>query len=554
MRHSSSSRRRRLLGLALTGVLAASAVGCGGGSSSSGGGGDTLVFGASADPAILDGPFVSDGESLRVIRQVFEGLVTTKEGSTDIKPALAKSWDVSPDGKTYTFHLRDGVKFQDGTDFNADAVCYNFDRWYHFTGILQSPSVTYYYQTVFGGFAKNEDKSLPTSLFSSCDAKDKGTAVITLSHPSSTFLTALSLPALSMASPTALKKYHADSVSGSGDSPKFNGSYGTEHPTGTGPFTFDSWTKGDKLVLTRNDNYWGKKAKVQTLIFRPIADGPARKQALEAGDIDGYDLVDPSDVASLKKDGFDILRRPAFNVGYIGFNQAMPPMDNPKIRQAIAYAVNRQKLVKTKYPAGAQVAKEFMPPQLWGYNPNVPDYSYDPAKAKKLIAQSGVKNPTLQFWYPSNVSRPYMPDPAGNFQLIKADLEAVGFKVKAKTAPWTPDYIDAVQGGKAQMYIIGWTGDFGDPDNFIGTFFQKKAPDWGFSKPDLFKKLDAAEAETDQNKRAEMYKQINAEIMQFLPGLPYVHTQPALAFKPSVKGFVPSPVNNEDFNTVYLKK
>ncbi len=518
-------------------------------SGDSGASGGTLVFGSSTDPVILDGAYVSDGESLRVVQQIFEGLVTTKEGSTDIEPTLAESWTTSDDGLTWTFALRQGVKFHDGTDFNGEAVCANFDRWYNFTGLQQADSVSYYWVTVFGGFKQNEDPDQPASLYSSCTAPDANTAVITLTRPSSAFLSALSLPSFSIASPAALTEYKADEVGGTAESPSFTGTFGTEHPVGTGPFVFDSWVKGDKLTLKANPDYWGTKAKLDTLIFTPIADGPARRQALEAGDIDGYDQVDPADIEALQAD-YEVLQRPAFNVAYVGINQKIKPLDDIKVRQAIAYALNREQLITSQYPTGAEVAKEFMPPDVFGYADDVTDYPYDPAKAKALLAETGQPNPTVEFWYPSGVSRPYMPNPSANFQLFKADLEAVGFTVVPKTAPWSPDYLAAVESGKAALFLLGWTGDFGDPDNFVGTFFQAPSGQFGFSNPEIFSLLDQAEVEVDQDKRVELYQEANRKIMDFLPGVPYAHTSPYLAFLPKVKGFVPSPVNNESFAPV----
>ncbi len=179
--------RRGLVALGMAGALALSLAACGGDSGSDdSGGGDTLVFGSSADPVILDGAYVSDGESLRAIRQIFEGLVDTAPGSTDIVPKLAESYDASDDGKVWTFKLREGVKFQDGTDFNAEAVCANFERWYNFTGLQQADTVSYYYLTVFGGFKNNESDSLGESLYSSCKAVDDATAEVTLTRASST--------------------------------------------------------------------------------------------------------------------------------------------------------------------------------------------------------------------------------------------------------------------------------------------------------------------------------------------------------------------------------
>ncbi len=553
-----TSRTLRTI-LAVTASVSLAATACGGDSDkdadkggSSGKKGGTLVFGTSADPVVLDGAYVSDGESLRAIRQIFETLVTTKLGGTDIEPELATEFSADEAGTAWTFKLREGVKFHDGTDFDAKAVCFNFDRWYNFKGIQASESVAYYWVTVFGGFAQNADPTVK-SLYKSCEAKGANEAVINLTSPSSSFLAGLALPSFSIASPKALAEFGADKVSGTGDAPKFEGTFGTEHPIGTGPFKLESFTPKDKLVLVRNDDYWGEKALLDKVIFKPIADGPARRQALEAGDIQGYDFVDPSDADALKGSGFQILERPAFNVGYVGFNQAKPPMDNPKIRQAIAHALNREALVKAKYPPGSEVATQFMPPELFGYADDVTKYEYSVDKAKALIAESGVKNPTLEFFYPTDVSRPYMPDPAANFQAFKADLEAAGFKITPKSVPWRPDYNNNVgTGNGGHIRLLGWTGDFGDPDNFVGTFFRTKSKAWGFDNAEIFKLLEDGRIETDQEKRTEVYKNANRKIMEFLPGVPYVHTKPALAFAKGVQGYRTSPVSLEPFSLVSL--
>ena len=551
-------RRRGPSALGLAVLLAATAA-CGGGESgndeepggeaSSGG---TMVFGTSADPVSMDGAYVSDGESLRVVRQLFETLVTTEPGGTDIVPALAEEWEASEDGKSWTFKLREGVKFHDDTDFDAEAVCANFDRWHNFKGVQQSASVSYYYQTVFTGYAKNESPDLGPSLYESCEAQDATTAVINLTSSSASFLSGLALASFSIASPTALEKYEADKVTGTGDEPRFEGAFGTKNPVGTGPFELETFEPNNRLVLTRFKDYWGEPAKLDKVIFKPIADGPARRQALEAGEIQGYDLVDPADLGALESAGFQLVERPAFNVGYVGFNTAKPPFDNLKIRQAIAHALNREALLKAKYPPGAEVATQFMPPSLFGYSKDVPEYEYDVEKAKQLIAESGVTNPTLEFWYPTGVSRPYMPDPVANFQAFSADLTAAGFKVVPKSAPWNPDYLNAVDAGGTGMRLLGWTGDFGDPDNFVGTFFRTKQPAWGPLEESIYTDLEAARAEGAEDKRAQMYEDVNEKIMEFLPGVPYVHTSPSLAFAEGVSGYVPSPVSIEDFSQVSL--
>jgi peptide/nickel transport system substrate-binding protein len=549
-------------------VLVLVAAGCGGDDDDEAAGtgettaateGGTLVFGTASDPVVLDGALVSDGESLRVIDQIYETLVSLKPGTTELEPGLAKSWEISDDGLTYTFELQDDVKFHDGEAFNAEAVCTNFDRWYNFTGSFQNPSASYYWQTVFGGFAKTDPNSgaPEESLYKSCEAVDDNTVKINLTKPSSSVLGALSLSAFSIASPKALEDYGADEGTVDDDGVFHpTGTFGTEHPIGTGPFKFDSWTRGDRLVIAKNDDYWGDKANLDEVIFRPIPDNAARLQALQTGEIQGYDLVEPQDISTIEGDSnLQILDRPAFNVGYVGFNQAKKPLDNLKVRQAIAHGLNRQEVVDEFYAGRGQVATQFMPPEVIGYADDVTMYDYDPEKSKQLLQEAGLTLPVpLEFWYPSDVSRPYMPDPKRNFEAFKASLEKAGFKVTAKTAPWSPDYLGAVDEGNAQMYLLGWTGDFGDPDNFIGTFFQTPQKAWGFDNQEIFDVLDKAEVETDLDARTELYKDANRKIMDFLPGVPYVNTKPALAFASNVSGYVPSPVSLESFAPVSVQQ
>ncbi|GIH96410.1 ABC transporter substrate-binding protein [Planobispora siamensis] len=538
--------------------LAISAAACGGDDAEPGAGGtqtaegSSFIFASSADPAILDPAFHSDGESSRVTNQIFETLVATEEGGTGVVPGLAESWQVSKDAKTYTFKLRQGVKFHDGEPFNAAAVCANFDRWYNFTGLAQADSVSYYWVTVFRGFAKNESDTLGESLYGGCTAKDEGTVELKLTEPSAAVLSALTLSSFAIASPKALKDYNADQVSGTAESPQFTGTFGTEHPVGTGPFKFGSWTRGDKLEIVRNDEYWGEKAKLSKIIFRPIEKAADRAQALRAGSVHAFDYADPADLESLKNAGVQVLERAPFNMGYLGFSQRTEIMQNQKIRQAIAHAINRDNVVKTKYATGAKVANAFMPDSLWSYTEDFTKYDYNVDKAKRLIAESGVSNPTLEFCYPSGVSRAYMVDPAGNFQLMKADLEAAGFKVTPKTSPWSPDYLNTTQAGDCPLFLLGWNGDFGDPDNFLGTFFQSFSNQWSFKNEEIFKTLSDAEKEPDQAKREALYKQANVLIADFVPGVPYAQSPSFSAAAKNVQGWVPSPVLNDKFASISL--
>jgi peptide/nickel transport system substrate-binding protein len=518
---------------------------------------NALVFGAASDPVIIDGPLVSDGESLRVVDQIFQGLVGLKPGSTQIIPLLATSWSASRSGLAWTFKLRKNVKFSDGTSFNARAVCFNFNRWYNFPGPLQNSAVTYYWNTVFGGFhhpaqgSPGPDKS----LYKSCKAVSNSVVQLFLTHRSSSFLGALALTNFGIASPTALVKYKADA--GTVDSNGVfhpTGTFGTQNPVGTGPYMLKTWQVGNKLEIDANPNYWGPKPKLQRIIFRPIADNAARLQALQSGEIQGYDLVAPEDIGTVKSNpNLKILNRPAFNVGYVGMNQSIPPMNNLKVRQAVAYGLDRASVVAKFYAGRGQVATEFLPPTLTGYaGKGVPLYPFNPSKSKALLQSAGLTLPVpLDFWYPTSVSRPYMPDPQRNAEAFAASLEQSGFKVTFHSAPWRPDYLAQVQSGKAQVYLLGWTGDFGDPANFDNVHFGAFNPQFGFHNAKLFKMLSTADAETNLAKRTKDYQQAEIYIMKFLPVVPYVHSKPALAFQKNVKGYIPSPVSLESFATVF---
>jgi peptide/nickel transport system substrate-binding protein len=528
---------------------------CGGGGS----GGETLTFGTASDPVVLDGALVSDGESLRVIDQIFETLVGLEPGTTEIVPELAESWQASADGLEWTFTLKDGVTFHDGEPFNAAAVCFNFDRWYNFTGGLQNSSVSYYWQTVFRGYAENEEETLAPSLYESCEAPDEQTAVIRLSEPSSSFLGALALVNFGIASPAALEEFQADAGTVDEEAGVFqpSGTYGTEHPTGTGAYKFESWERGDRLTLVSNDDWWGEvEPEIGTLVFRPIPDNAARLQALQTGEIQGYDLVEPQDIETIEGDAeLQILDRPAFNVGYVTINQSMEPMDDPLVRQAVAHALDREAVVNNFYAGRGVVAHQFMPPLVEGYADSVTQFEYDPQRSRQLLQQAGLTLPVeIEFWYPTDVSRPYMPDPKRNFEAFAASLNESGFRVTPRSAPWSPDYLGRQQNGTAgHLNLIGWTGDYGDPDNFVGTFFQSRQPAWGTDdhpNEEVIDILNRAERETDLDARTALYQEANQLIADWIPGVPYVHTSPALAFQANVTGYTPSPVSLEEFSDV----
>jgi len=516
----------------------------------------TLVYAGASDPTYLDPALVSDGESFRITTQIFEGLVSLKPGTTNVIPALATSWKTSKDGKTWTFILRKKVKFHDGTPFNAAAVCFNFNRWYNFSGAFQDPGATFYYQSIFTGFHHNESNTLGPPLYRGCQAKGPYKALIFLTKRNGPFLPSLALQSFTMQSPTALQKYDADSAQIANGVFRPTGSYAFQHPTGTGPFKFGGWTVKEKVVLLRNNAYWGKKAKLAQVIVRPISDNSARVQALQTGEINAMDLLQPQDVPTVQGNSkLKVLNRPSFNVAYVTINQAKPPTDNLLVRKAIAYGLDRQSVVNAFYAGRGQVANEFQPPQLFGWTNKVPKYNYDPNKAKQLLQQAGLTLPvTLDFWYPTNISRPYMPDPKRNFEAFSASLEKSGFKIVAHSAPWRPDYVSKVNSGDAgNINLIGWTGDYGDPDDFLGVFFQNDNPQFGFHNAKLTALLNRAEQETNFKQRVKLYQQANVAVMKFLPVVPYVWVGSALGARSNVKGYVAGPLGpvNEPFAHVF---
>lgn len=571
MSELSSMSRRALFGsAAAAALLAAGCVssqrgsGTGGeGSRGGSGGGGTFVFAAPSDPKNLDPTYTTDGESFRVARLQFEGLVGTNEGSAKLGPGLAEKWEHSNNGKTWTFTLKKGVKFSDGTPFNAQAAVDNFERWFNLKGILQSQAAASYWQDTMGAFKTQEPGIGPDpklALYKSSKAEGEDKFILELNRYDSSFPAVLCLPALRMHSPKALKEYEADKATGSEKSVKFDGSYGTEHPTGTGPFIFEKWNRGQDLTLKRNDNYWGAKPKLEKVVYKFISDPNGRRQALESGTIDGYDLVAPSDLATLKSKGFQVLNRDPFTVLYLGFNPtavgAHPVLKKVAFRKAVAHAINRETMITSKLPEGTKLASQFVPDSVTGWaKDGVVKYEYSVEKAKQFLQQSGYDGSPITFWYPTSVSRPYMPNPEELFEVVRADLEKVGIKITPIAKKWSPDYIDGTSTAQAPMFLLGWTGDYDDCSNWLGVHFTgaKGKGHFGITDPAIIEPIEDARKTPDDAARTKAWEECNRIVMKELPCIPLAHPGPSLAFKATVKGYVTSPVQEEPLNNVAVK-
>lgn len=517
---------------------------------------DTFVFAGAGDPASLDPALASDGETFRVTRQAFEALLEHESGGTDLVGGLAETWSSNDKGTVWTFNLRKGVKFHDGEALNAAAVCANYDHWFNWTGTYQSSAVSYYWQSILGGFAKNEDKETPEANYKSCTAKDENTAVIEVKEPSANLPGGFSLNALAIHSPKAIKEYEKQEATAKGDAityPKYSQEAGTV--AGTGPYKIVKWNKGNKEVtLERFDDYWGEKAKIKNLVFRTIDTEEGRRQALQAGDIDGYDLVAPADVKTLEKQGYVVPTRGVFNLFYVGMSQgANKALKKKEVRQAIAQAIDKENLVKTQLPEGGKVADQFMPDTIAGYSKKVAQYPYDTAKAKDLLKKAGEQKLEIEFCYPTEVTRPYMPAPQDLFELMKADLEKAGITVKPKAMKWNPDYVDAVQVGSCDLHLMGWTGDFNDGYNFIGTWFAGFDKQWGFKDKKVFDAVNAGSKMGKAEERTAAYEKANEVIMDYLPGVPVSSSPPAIVFGKNVNPPNVSPLTQEIFAETSFK-
>jgi peptide/nickel transport system substrate-binding protein len=514
----------------------------------------TFIYAGASDPTYLDPALVSDGESFRIARQIFESLVALKPGTTQVVPELATKWRVGRDGKTWTFNLRRGVKFHDGTPFNSAAVCANFNRWFNWTGPFQDASASYYYRQIFGGFKKNESAGLGPPLYKSCRSAGRYVAIVRLNRRSGPFVPSLVLPAFAIQSPTAMRRYEANKGELVSGTFRPTGTYAFQHPTGTGPYKFGSWTIGQRVVLDRNNSYWGKRSPLARIIVRPISNNTARLQALQTGEINGYDLVAPQDMPTIRQNRkLKLINRPPFNVAYVTINRSKAPMNNILVRRAVAHGLDRAGVVRSFYAGRAVVAHQFMPPAVAGYEPKVKKYAFNPEESKRLLRQAGLTLPVkIDFYWPTNVSRPYMPSPNLNFAAFKASLERSGFEVRGVSEPWRPDYVKHVnEGTGGHLNLIGWTGDYADADNFVGTFFQSANPQFGLTRQGahgvIAKLLDRAEAEVNQAKRITLYKQINRLIAEFIPGVPYAHSTPGVAVESRVRNYKASPVGTERF-------
>ncbi len=506
-----------------------------------------FTFGTAARAPGLDPALVSDIESYRVSRQVLEGLVGVDQTTGEPTPLLATQWQQSEDGKAYDFELRGDVRFHDGTAFNAEAVCTNFNRWFNFSGDLRSQAPGSSFKGVFKAHADQAE----LSLYRGCTALAPDSVRIDLTQPFTGFLQALTMPAFAISSPQALAAKTADvldqSVNGLAAS-----AYAL-HPVGTGPYVFTA-REEDRITLDSNADYWGDKGQIGTVNFTTYDHPESRLQALLDGRIDAYDSVTVGNFDDLVKNGQQIIQRDPFSVMYLGINQAVPALLNVKVRQAIEMALDKDTLIRRFFIDNTAKATQFVPPKLTGFNNNAPALGHDPAKAKQYLADAGYDGAELKFYYPLNVARPYLPTPEKVYAEISRQLTAVGLNIKPVPVEWSEGYLKQVTSpGDHAFHLLGWNGSYADQDNFVGPLFGENNGEFGLQDPQLFSKIARARGLPDGDERVEAYRAINTQIAETIPAVPIAFPISALALSDRVEFYPASPVLDEVFTKVRLK-
>ncbi|MDO4245938.1 MAG: ABC transporter substrate-binding protein [Deinococcus sp.] len=502
----------------------------------------TLVVAGSGEPATLESANAHDSVTMLVQRQIYDRLINVKPGSTDLAPGLATSWTPNKDATSWKFTLRRGVKFHDGAPFNADAAIFNLRRWWDRSdpnGLRDQGRTFTIVADLLGGY-KGDKNAIIKDIVKLNDYALR----VDLTRPNTVFPVQMSASYWGIASPTAVKAQGAR--------------YGTPQGTavGTGPFVFQSWRSGERVTLSANKSYWGSKPKVDTLIIRAIKDPNQRLNELRAGTVDIASDLQPDDMKTIQADKNLVLyKRPSFNLGYIGMNNRNEYLKNPKVRQAIGMAVNRKAIVDNFWYGLGRTDTSILPPALaWANSPRVPaDYKYDPATAKKLLAEAGYPNGfAIDFWY-MPITRSYFPQPKATAEAMAADLAAVGIRVNLQTADWAK-YLENLFAGRMSLFQIGLIGDYGDPDYFYGALYNPTSTnDIGWDAPaELDALLQKARAGLTRQARADAYARIQEITYAAGYRLPLVHSQSVAAARSYVKGWVLSPFSSEPLNTVYL--
>jgi peptide/nickel transport system substrate-binding protein len=476
--------------------------------------GGQLVVGLVAEPVALDGSQVTDVNSARVIRRVTEQLVAFDDEDPELVPGLAESWDISDDGLEYTFSLREGVMFHDGTPFNAEAVEYsllrqvNEDHPAHGYGTY--PYSSFYFATL-----------------DSVEIVDEYTATIIQSTPRASFLAALAAAAAGIVSPTAVEEYGEDYP---------------QHPVGTGPFEFVSWNVGVEVILQANQDYWGNAPGLDRVIFQPFIEEQARLTALQTGGVNFIVDVPPDNIEPLEEDAnITVLKQTGIHFWYVGFNVTSEPLTDARVRQALAHAIDKESITRDVLKGTGEPAISMLNPGTWGFTDDIPVYEYDPDRARELLEEAGHGDGLeISMWVPESGSGMQSPVPMAT--VIQANWADVGVTAEIQTFEWGA-FLDTLRTGDQQVFCNSWMAGLPDPDMTLFPFLHSSqhAPNgpnrFFYTDEEVDRLLEEARASTDQDERAEMYREVQRIVYEDVPLIPIEHQVQTAAMTQNVTGF-----------------
>ncbi|MGR3724327.1 ABC transporter substrate-binding protein [Abyssibius alkaniclasticus] len=479
---------------------------------------NVLIVGQIAEPQALDPAAVTAVNDFRILMNMYDGLVRYKDGTLEVEPSLATDWTISEDGTIYTFTLRDGVTFHDGSAFDAEAVKFNFDR-------MLDESHPY-----------SDTGPFPLAFFfssvQSVDVIDPLTVSFTLNAPYAPFLSNLAYPTGLIVSPAAVMEYGAD--------------FG-RNPSGTGAFKFVEWRSNEAVVVEANPDYWDGAPELEAVVFRPITDANTRTAEMLAGGIDLMVEVPPVALSEFQGDAYSVYEQAGPHVWFLILNAKEGPFADVRVRQAANYAINKEAIVNDVLEGTAEVAAGPTPPAFaWAYNPDLEPYPYDPDRARELLAEAGAEGAELTFYVTEGGSG--MLDPVAMGTAIQADLEAVGLNVTIETYEWNTFLGNVNPGleGKADMAEMAWMTN--DPDTLPFLALRTEAwPENGgfnsgyYSNPEVDALLDAARVETDQEERARLYREMQVIVQQDAPWVFVANWKQNAVTSDRVEGFALQP-------------
>jgi peptide/nickel transport system substrate-binding protein len=480
----------------------------------------TLVISIAADPTGFDPEAVANNTSGFIMATVFDSLVRYKPGTTEVEPGLAQSWDISPDRLTYTFHLRTGITFHDGSKFNAAEYIRTLDRQ------LKKDDPNTIYKT--GPVEGYEDFTFGS--VASYSAVDENTVQFKLKEPSAAFLNSLAMVWNGVVSYEAAAKYGKDF---------------RNHPVGTGPFIFREWKSRDQIVLDANPNYWKGKPKLDRIVFKVYPDAQAALLALKRGETQIMGDVATQVIPALREDhDIVVLTQPGLAVNGMAMPNDTAPFNDKRVRQALNYAVDKEAINKALYGGLAVTMTSPLPEAQWGFDKSLKGYPYDLEKAKQLLSAAGVASLKVEL-LSYNTPRGYNPAGADLAVALQGYLRKVGIEADIRKVDMGAFLAQVRSGNYHGLFLTGWSGDNGDPDNFVGEL-------WGsygmpvndtshYKNPEVDKLMQQAAAEVDHAKRIQMYAQIQKMILDDAPWVFVNSTLQVRAARKNVKGFQLNP-------------